>query len=531
MSDGNKNITFTNIMGQGRINQLGGVFINGRPLPQHIRIKIIEMASHGIKPCHISRQLRVSHGAVSKILNRYVETGSVSPGQTLFPQNFIRKSCLRSPTTSKISYPYREIYTPFFSSSCCCIYGVVVFLISEQGKRCCCSGRCVLMSACVEMFNSDCHLTIGGNPRSRLAIQAVEKHILALKAKCPSLCASELRSCLIEQEICSPENAPTISSINSIEHILGLHTVEDISPETSEASYSEGENVGEKKERSTSKDGNSGKNERIRRNRTSFSSEQLEILEAAFNVNTYPDQNERERIAMKTNLSEDKIMTWFSNRRARCRKNFAFTGANSLLIQNVASMSLVPRSSIRQSQTMPLFSSQMNLLPYPVSPTSPVKFHDPSTAPILFYPQLFYSCILSSVKFNLQQCNDDNRYDNGDDDEIDKVFVIIVVIGATDTVMVYTTGNTTTTAISNTTATVNDTAVLAANHYSFTFANFMGQGRVNQLGGVFINGRPLPQHIRLKIVEMATNGVKLIITSYLDDQLSMNQIFLHASQI
>ncbi|VDK72322.1 unnamed protein product [Onchocerca ochengi] len=134
MSDGNKNITFTNIMGQGRVNQLGGVFINGRPLPQHIRIKIIEMASNGIKPCHISRQLRVSHGAVSKILNRYVETGSVSPGQ------------------------------------------------------------------------------IGGNPRSRLAIQAVEKHILALKAKCPNLCASELRSCLIEQEICSPENAPTAYS-------------------------------------------------------------------------------------------------------------------------------------------------------------------------------------------------------------------------------------------------------------------------------------------------------------------------------
>lgn len=30
----------------------------------------------------------------------------------------------------------------------------------------------------------------------------------------------------------------------------------------------------------------------------------------------------------------------------------------------------------------------------------------------------------------------------------------------------------------------------------------LGQGRVNQLGGVFINGRPLPNHIRLKIVEM-----------------------------
>ncbi|EFO19423.2 hypothetical protein LOAG_09072 [Loa loa] len=109
-------------------------------------------------------------------------------------------------------------------------------------------------------------------------------------------------------------------------------------------------------------------------------------MEAAFNANTYPDQDERERIAVKTSLSEDKIMTWFSNRRARCRKNFAFTSASSLLIQNIAPMSVLPRSSIRQPATVPLFSSQMNLFPYPVSPTSPVKFQDSSMAPILFYP-------------------------------------------------------------------------------------------------------------------------------------------------
>lgn len=66
--------------GQGRVNQLGGLFINGRPLPQPTRWRIVEMAASGVRPCNISRQLKVSHGCVSKILNRFSETGSVRPG-------------------------------------------------------------------------------------------------------------------------------------------------------------------------------------------------------------------------------------------------------------------------------------------------------------------------------------------------------------------------------------------------------------------------------------------------------------------
>lgn len=64
----------------GEVNQLGGVFVNGRPLPNAIRLRIVELAQLGIRPCDISRQLRVSHGCVSKILARYNETGSILPG-------------------------------------------------------------------------------------------------------------------------------------------------------------------------------------------------------------------------------------------------------------------------------------------------------------------------------------------------------------------------------------------------------------------------------------------------------------------
>lgn len=71
---------FSESRAYGEVNQLGGTFVNGRPLPNHIRMKIVELSKNGVRPCDISRRLKVSHGCVSKILHRFNETGSILPG-------------------------------------------------------------------------------------------------------------------------------------------------------------------------------------------------------------------------------------------------------------------------------------------------------------------------------------------------------------------------------------------------------------------------------------------------------------------
>ncbi|XP_069853471.1 paired box protein Pax-4 [Dipodomys merriami] len=218
------------------VNQLGGIFVNGRPLPLDTRQQIVQLAMSGMRPCDISRSLKVSNGCVSKILGRYYRTGALEPK------------------------------------------------------------------------------SIGGS-KPRLATPPVVARIAQLKNACPALFAWEIQHQLCVEGFCTQDKMPSVSSINRVLRELQenqrLHWAQLSSsavlapalPILHSGDAPRGPHPG------TS-----------HRNRTIFSPGQAEALEKEFQRGQYPDSVARGKLAAATCLPEDTVRVWFSNRRAKWRR-------------------------------------------------------------------------------------------------------------------------------------------------------------------------------------------------------------------
>ncbi|XP_045877259.1 paired box protein Pax-4 isoform X2 [Meles meles] len=223
--------------GISSVNQLGGLFVNGRPLPLDTRQQIVQLAVSGMRPCDISRSLKVSNGCVSKILARYYRTGVLEP----------------------------------------------------KG--------------------------IGGS-KPRLATPPVVARIAQLKGECPALFAWEIQRQLCAEGLCTQDKIPSVSSINRVLRALQedqrLPWAQLRSPAVLAPTPHTPHGGSEDPRGSHPGTGH--------RNRTIFSPGQAEALEKEFQRGQYPDSVARGKLAAATSLPEDTVRVWFSNRRAKWRR-------------------------------------------------------------------------------------------------------------------------------------------------------------------------------------------------------------------